>query len=92
VLCVRGPGARGRSHGTWHDLTVGLDGKVYVAAWGAGEVHRIHPSTGQTCRIATDLTQVTAVEAVPARNVPAPHFRLYATTALGDLFELTPPT
>lgn len=72
------------------DLTVTRDGTLYVAAWSAGKVYEVDPSTGGSCEIASDLPQVTAVE--PSQGHGFPRGNLYVSSHTGTVYELTPPT
>lgn len=66
------------------DLTVTEDGIVYASAWASGNVYRIDVSSGQTCTIASDMPQVSAVE------LDASDGGLVATSAAGTVYRLTP--
>ncbi|MEV0251093.1 SMP-30/gluconolactonase/LRE family protein [Nocardia sp. NPDC050712] len=69
------------------DLTVGPDGKVYLALSTGGKVVRLDPDTGASCTVADGLPLTTAVEfgAGPGWDPNA----LYATSYLGTVTKLT---
>ncbi|MEV4156913.1 SMP-30/gluconolactonase/LRE family protein [Nocardia salmonicida] len=71
------------------DLTVGPDGKVYVALNVAGSIQQVDVDTGQTCAIATGLPLSSS-----ARFGSGPGWdpnALYVTSFLGTVTKLTPP-
>lgn len=67
------------------DLTVTADDVVYATAWASGTLYRLDPATHDSCPIATGMPQITAVE--PSPSAPT----LFATSATGTIYELTPP-
>ncbi|MGW0634899.1 SMP-30/gluconolactonase/LRE family protein [Nocardia salmonicida] len=71
------------------DLTVGPDGKVYVALNVAGSIQQVDVDTGQTCAIAAGLPLSSS-----ARFGSGPGWdpnALYVTSFLGTVTKLTPP-
>ncbi|MFD4462081.1 SMP-30/gluconolactonase/LRE family protein [Nocardia sp. NPDC058480] len=72
------------------DLTVGPDGKAYVALNAAGRIQQVDLDTGQTCSIADGLPLSSS-----ARFGAGPGWEaqsLYVTSFLGTVTKLTPPT
>ncbi|MGW6424422.1 SMP-30/gluconolactonase/LRE family protein [Nocardia sp. NPDC055053] len=72
------------------DLTVGPDGKAYVALNVAGRIQQVDLDTRQSCTIADGLPLSSSVRfgAGPGWDAHA----LYVTSFLGTVTELTPPS
>ena len=71
------------------DMSIDRHGVLYIAAFAAGKIYRLDPRTHSACAIATGINQATDVvfggSGWRAQN-------LYATTAEGSLYELSPPS
>lgn len=72
------------------DLTIGPDGKAYVALNVAGRIQRVDLDTRQSCTIADGLPLSSSVRfgAGPGWDAHA----LYVTSFLGTITQLTPPS
>jgi sugar lactone lactonase YvrE len=71
------------------DMTIDGKGRLFIAAFVAGEVIRLNPATGASCVIASGLVQPTSVRFGAGRGWS--RRSLYVTAADGTLRKLSPP-
>ena len=66
-------------------MAFGVDGALYVAANGAGEILRVDPADGATCVVASGLPTVSSVK---YNGMIDGALTFYATTFTGDLLSV----